>query len=474
MGSSGICIAAGVLVWGLTSAASAEVSPVGPEFQVNTYTTDFQIYPSVAAAPSGQFVVVWASYDQDFSYGGIFGQRYDASGNRLGSEFQVNTTVDDDQYFPAVSADAAGDFVVVWESYYQDGDDFGVFGQRFASDGTPKGTEFQVNTYAYGYQGFPAIASAPDGAFLVVWMSDEQDGSDFGVFGQRYDTNGDPAGAEFLVNTYANDYQGGPSAAADGTGRFVVVWSSFNQDGDGLGIFGQTLNSTGGITGPEFQVNTYTQNDQFAPAVAADARGDFVVAWQSNYQDVSYSSVFAQRFSSSGARLGNEFRAHAESDDARSSPSLAADPNGSFVIVWTANNSVSGQDVFGRYFDSSGAPVGAEFQVNSYTTGGQTYQEVAADARGNFEVVWSSFGQDGDGFGVFGQRFTTGAIPTACPGDCSANGEVTVDELVKGVNIALGILPVGDCLAFDLNNNGQVTVDELIKSVNAALTGCPS
>jgi hypothetical protein len=474
MARSGLCVAAALFVWVLNCAASAEVTPVGVEFQVNTYTTDFQIYPSVAAAPSGQFVVVWASYDQDFSYGGIFGQRYDASGNRLGSEFQVNTMVDDDQYFPAVSTDAAGDFVVVWESYYQDGDDFGIFGQRFASDGTPNGAEFQVNTYAYGYQGFPAIAAAPDGAFLVVWMSEEQDGSDFGVFGQRYDSNGDPAGAEFLVNTYVDDYQGGPSVAADGSGNFVVVWSSFNQDGDGLGVFGQRLKSTGGIAGPEFQVNTYTQNDQFDPAVAADAKGDFVVAWQSTYQDVSYSSVFAQRFSSSGAPAGSEFRVHAESVDARSAPALAADPNGSFVITWTASNSVSGQDVFGRYFDSSGSPVGAEFQVNSYTTGDQTYQAVAADAHGNFEVVWSSFGQDGDGFGIFGQRFTTQANPAGCPGDCNADGAVKVDELVKGVNIALGTTAVGECVAFDINDDGQVTVAELIKAVNAALTGCPS
>jgi hypothetical protein len=470
----GVCIAAAVLLWASPPIAWAQVRPVGPEFQVNTYTTDFQIYPSVAAAPSGEFVVVWASYDQDFSYGGIFGQRYDANGNRLGSEFQVNTTIDDDQYFPAVSADAAGDFVVVWASYYEDGDDFGVFGQRFAADGTPQGFEFQVNTYAYGYQGFPAVASAPDGGFLVVWMSDEQDGSDSGVFAQRFDSDGDPAGAEFLVNTYANDYQGGPSVAAAGNGTFVVVWNSFDQDGDGYGIFGQRLNGTGGIIGPEFQVNTFTQNDQLAPAVAADARGNFVVAWQSKFQDASDSSVFAQRFSSSGTRLASEFRVHAESVDERSSPALAADPNGSFVVAWTASNAVIGQDVFGRYFDSNGSPTGAEFQVNTYTTGGQTYQAVATDAHGNFEVVWSSFGEDGDGFGVFGQRFTTQAGPATCPGDCNSNGEVRVEELITGVNIALGIAPVGDCLAFDTDNNGEVSVAELIKAVNAALTGCPS
>ena len=66
-----------------------------------------------------------------------------------------------------------------------------------------------------------------------------------------------------------------------------------------------------------------------------------------------------------------------------------------------------------------------------------------------------------------------GAVPS-CTGDCNEDSLVTVDELVKGVNIALGQLPVGDCPAFDANEDGAVTVDELVAGVNAALSGCPS
>ena len=88
--------------------------------------------------------------------------------------------------------------------------------------------------------------------------------------------------------------------------------------------------------------------------------------------------------------------------------------------------------------------------------------------------MWSSFLQDGDGFGIFGQRFSAGGGPSACTGDCNEDGLVTVDELVKGVNIALSLLPVTDCTAFDRNGDGTVTVDELVTAVNAALTGCPA
>src|SRR5262245_10409477 len=63
---------------------------LGPEFQVNTYTTSAQNSPVVAADGAGNFVVVWAS-PHDGSGSGVFGQRYDSSGTPLGSEFPVNT-----------------------------------------------------------------------------------------------------------------------------------------------------------------------------------------------------------------------------------------------------------------------------------------------------------------------------------------------------------------------------------------------
>lgn len=64
-------------------------------------------------------------------------------------EFQVNTYTTTDQGGPAVAADAAGNFVVVWKSCFdQDGDLCGVFGQRYSRTGTVVGTEFRVNTPA--------------------------------------------------------------------------------------------------------------------------------------------------------------------------------------------------------------------------------------------------------------------------------------------------------------------------------------
>ncbi len=64
-------------------------------------------------------------------------------------------------------------------------------------------------------------------------------------------------------------------------------------------------------------------------------------------------------------------------------------------------------------------------------------------------------------------------LTAACIGDCNADGAVTVDELLQGVNIALDTTPAAACTAMDANADGSVTIDELLAAVNAALNGCP-
>jgi hypothetical protein len=59
-----------------------------------------------------------------------------------------------------------------------------------------------------------------------------------------------------------------------------------------------------------------------------------------------------------------------------------------------------------------------------------------------------------------------------CTGDCDGDGEVSIDELVRGVAIALGVLDLETCPAMDADRNGQLTIDELLQAVRNALDGC--
>ena len=83
---------------------------------------------------------------------------------------------------PDVASDATGRLVIVWSSFGQDGSHYGVFGRRYDAAGTP-GTEFRVNTHTTHIQDKAAVAMAADGSFVVVWESYGQDGPSPGIFG---------------------------------------------------------------------------------------------------------------------------------------------------------------------------------------------------------------------------------------------------------------------------------------------------
>ncbi len=269
---------------------------LGASFEINTFTTGLQGYPSADAADGGGFVVVWESSGQDGSASGIFLRRFDSAGAPTGGEVQVNTTTISNQRDSEVATLAGGDFVVVWTDYGgADGNGQGVFGQRLDSAGQFLGGEFQVNTTILGYQRFPEVAAVGDG-FVVAWADEYIDGSLGGIVAQRFDAAGTTVGDEIQVNTTTTLAQTIPSVAGFDGGDFVVAWRSPFQDGDSTGIFGQLFDTSGNFMGGEFQVNSYTTDAQSSPALAVGRHGEFVATWISEEQDGDRSGVFGRRF----------------------------------------------------------------------------------------------------------------------------------------------------------------------------------
>jgi hypothetical protein len=271
---------------------------------VNTWTTDWQSGPSITSLSNGGFVVVWNSLEQDGSYYGVYGQRFDPNGNKVGSEFQVNTWTTDRQWLPSITSLSNGGFVVVWESgcdYLgctpQDGSSDGVYGQRFDSNGNKVGSEFQVNTWTTNIQEAPHIALLPNGGFVVVWDSWGQGGSSRDIYGQRFDSSGSKAGSEFQVDTSTGDDRWGALISWLSNGAFVVVWSSYGQDGSDDGVYGQRFDSNGNKVGSEFQVNIWTTSKQLGSSITSLSNGGFVVVWESWGQDGSGSGVYGRIFS---------------------------------------------------------------------------------------------------------------------------------------------------------------------------------
>ena len=371
----------------------AQLIPAGSEFQVNTYTTNGQWTAfsgkRVAHTADGGFVIVWDSHvggsDVD-----VIAQRYDATGTPLGTEFRVNSHLPDGQFPAALVATVDGGFVVVWESRGQDGSGSSVECRRYDGSGAALGTEFQVNVFTTSTQGSPSVAARADGGFAVVWTSLGQDGDGNGVFGRRYDPAGAPLGTEFQVNTDTTGGQDTPHVASDGDGALVVTWEA------GINIRAQRYAADGLPAGTEFQVNTYTTSGfRSSPRAAWTADGGFTVVWQSSSQDGSGSSVHGQRYDASGATVGGEFQINSYTTSSQGDPVIVADGDDGFVVAWDGGTPGDVGGVAVRKYDGSGTPVDAEFTVNTYTTHTQYLPSIASDGNGNFVVVWT--GPDGGG-----------------------------------------------------------------------------
>jgi hypothetical protein len=320
----------------------------------------------------------------------------------LGDEFRVDTYtgLPGRQRVPRVASDASGNVIVVWESDHTGL--FNVYGQQYDSAGNPLGGNFQVNTYTSGLQGSPAVASDANGNFVVVWESSQY--GQRNIMGQRYNSGGNPLSGEFRVSTYTTWWAGPPVVASDANGNFVVVWASRGTEPDDYNdVIAQRYDSNGSPLGGNFRVNTYTTYQQFYPSVTSDATGGFVVVWENRY---AYSSwrISGQRYDSGGSPLGGEFQVNPPGDSQH--PSVASDATGGFVVVWESDYGFNDEGVFGQRYDSSGNPVGSNFRVNTYTTFQQQAAAVASDASGNFVVVWESWDGWGGKSGVFGQRFS--------------------------------------------------------------------
>ncbi len=314
----------------------------------------------MAADADGDFVVVWSSFGStEFTYVTVQGQRYASDGSAVGGEFLVSTYPTAFHVDPAVAMDADGDFVVVWRVLDPALIESEISGQRFASDGSAVGGELQVNSYTTSFQQLPVVAMDADGDFVVVWESDgsgDTDTTNRSIQGQRFASNGSAAGGQFQVNTYTPWNQRGPAVAMESDGGFTVVWTSdgpTGSDTDQSSVRGQRYGSDGSALGGEFQVNTYTTERQGAPSVAIDGEGDFVVVWTSygsNGTDSSDRSVQGQWYASGGAALGEQFQINTYTTGFQSTPggfSVVARSGRHFVAVWESSGS-GGTDTASR------------------------------------------------------------------------------------------------------------------------------
>ena len=237
--------------------------------------------------------------------------------------------------------------------------------------------EFQVSTtppgFDYGVDSADSVAIGDDGRFIVTWSNPY--GANSGCLQRSYNPFGNAESLPAPVSSAGSGWLS--DVARDASGRYVIVWMG----GDDK-IWGRRFDSDGAPIGDDFQVNT-SSTPISSPHVASDPAGNIVVAWATS--GAAGGDVMARLFDSHGAPRGDEFPVNAFTSGDQVASGAAMAPDGHFALSWGGDGTL-GKGVFVRIFDSAGAAITGDVQLNTVPVVSQP--DVSIDSAGQIVVVW--------------------------------------------------------------------------------------
>ncbi len=364
---------------------------------INGDTLGNQSAPDVAVGRSNDegytpFVIVWQSdhavwsdsAGSDVGYGvyAMLGS-FDEAGTPIETLIITVAETLGDEVAPAVAMDEQGNFVVVWQAPDDSGQ--GIYAQHFNAAGAAlTQPPAQVNQQTYLDQVSPTVAMNQAGQYVIAWVSDHnvlndpENDTEKSIFARWFAGQDTGQAEEFLVNDYTKDAQEHPDVAIDGSGNFIVVWQSINQEvpkieeeppvvpGVSWGVYARrydvTLDSDEFTVSPrdstEFLVNDTLERPQRFANVGMDYAGNFVIAWQTIGQDGSSWAVYAKDYLSLfdpqdvSSFMPTEFRVNSHTMGPQILPVVArsnlSDAMDGYAIFWSGQGPGHTEGVFGR------------------------------------------------------------------------------------------------------------------------------
>ena len=296
---------------------------------------------SVAMDDQGNFVIVWDMLAVDDQLGftltrDVFARRFSLSGRELGINgfylpYRINIETEENQQNASVAMDADGDFVIVWESWDQDGSGWGVYGRRFDDTGYSfgrantvdiltlsgefaengnyvdmvftdlDGTEYQINGIVLSEAITKTCANIEE-AFLKVKDADGNYLFQNGKEGIEYEQY-------IKVTRHGNnsiniEFSGPKYGYAEVDDLKATVYDAPAVGETSGGEASKTLRANVaifslGVDGKEFSVNETTLGDQRFPAIGMNSEGTFVVTWTGwgqDEDDAVESNIYARQF----------------------------------------------------------------------------------------------------------------------------------------------------------------------------------
>jgi hypothetical protein len=410
----GLHLKRGLFVYGLAGLiawSTQAQTRLGPELHLNSQVGS-NLEPDIAVGPDGMFMADWI-YAPDPSGGpqNIVARRFSSSGFESREVTLVKASapfhpVDLPRIVPALG----GGWTLFYTQYHPTGYRQ-VYAARFSEDGSPLGKPFVAGKSLPSFSDLMAAKVLPSGGYFFA----AEDSSCPGcpryseeLFARVLDSQGQALSPYFLVGTgdRRTSLSGPRSIGVDGAGNVTVAWET--QQGvfvpKQTAILAQRFSPAGEQLGDPFLVNKRTSSFQFAPSVAANPNGDFMIVWQYQAAENAPRSIWARRFSKNGKPVGGEFIIAGDPLADVVVPSIAADPQGNFIVVWTDLTSFLCHSVRGRLYHPDGTPFGAAFPLASSTDSCDELPQVAFGPDGVFGAVWTRDLDDG-GSDIFAALF---------------------------------------------------------------------
>lgn len=348
---------------------------------------------SIIVLANGDYLVAWrASTNQ----GDVYVQRFNADGVKLGNDFTVHASLTGAQSDPTVTVLTDGGYVIAWQG--RDGNGAGVYLQRFDATGSRVGGEALVNTDTAGEQKHPTVVALGDGGYAVTWFSFQQGANVWNAMAQVFTASGQPVGGELLLGT--NLYEEGMgsfSVDALSNGSFAFTWMTEN-----LEVQARIVGPEGNIVSDIVTANPGVQG--VYPEVTALSNGRFVVVWE--WEDASIGQmgdVRWQMFDTFGNKIGEIQTANTDTEGSQGDVSIAATVDGGYVITWISwKQAGSLGSVQAQKYDANGNPVGTEVSITSPSAHELHQQKATALPDGGYVVTWEG-ALEGGGNGAFFQ-----------------------------------------------------------------------
>ena len=302
-------------------------SPFIPDFRINEQGGNaYKYFNKTAINNDNISMVVWHDYREGNP--NIYAQLLDAKGELIGKNIKVNNTENYEEYLtPDVAVNENNQFLVIW-SDWRDG--YKIYGQIIDENGSFVGDNFIISDEnIYSYQTQPAIASNGK-EFIVVW-GDGRNGSMNDIFAQKLDQDGNKIGKNFMINADSQAVSKyNPDIAIKKDSSYIVTWYYYNN-----GLYTPTSivrDKNNNIISSQIGVSdsSYRSENNYYPQTAVTDSG-FVIVWY-RYFNSQY-NIIGQFLNSKGEKLDSNFVINDAVNSYRSSPTVASDSSGNFVVT---------------------------------------------------------------------------------------------------------------------------------------------